>query len=225
MQLRPDQAGRRLMRPERIILAVACLMLAACSRVSGVREERTQQVAVPSSETIQATQLASHLYALQTVVQGSPAEQAEVMAAARQAYEQAHQGPAALRYGLLLAAPSHPARDPALAQRLLREALARPELLSLIERALAVVDLERIDTELRLVTENERLVADVQRELERQRNVPVNTTALNRRLQAAEEDNARLRKALDEARAKLDAIANIERNIPLPSPSTDGRKP
>jgi hypothetical protein len=53
--------------------------------------------------------------------------------------------------------------------------------------------------------------------------------ALNRRLQAEMDENARLRKALDEARAKLDAVATIEQNIterktPTPAP-TEGRRP
>ena len=37
--------------------------------------------------------------------------------------------------------------------------------------------------------------------------------ALNRKLQTEQEDNVRLRRALDEAQTKLDAIANIERNL------------
>jgi hypothetical protein len=37
--------------------------------------------------------------------------------------------------------------------------------------------------------------------------------ALNKRLAAESDENARLRKALDEARAKLDAVTHIERSI------------
>ena len=37
--------------------------------------------------------------------------------------------------------------------------------------------------------------------------------AVNRRLQAESDENARLRKALDEAHAKLDAVTHIERSI------------
>lgn len=207
----------------RVLLVGLLLGIGGCAALPDRRPERPTTPA-PSSEVIQAAQLASHIQALQSVVQGSPTEQAETMAQARAGYDQARQGPAALRYGLLLAAPAHPARDPAMAQRLLREALARPELLSMMERALATVELQRIDAELRLDGENARLVAEAQQERERQRAAPP-SAALARRLQTAEEENARLRKALDEARAKLDAITTIERSIPERPTPTEGRKP
>ena len=49
--------------------------------------------------------------------------------------------------------------------------------------------------------------------------------ALNKRLQLETEENARLRKELDEARAKLDAIANIERSLNERKPAPEGRTP
>jgi hypothetical protein len=218
------------MRPERA-LALLCLTLAGCSGLNGLRNEKPAAAPAPSTESIQAAQLASVVTGLQQLVQGSPAEQAEVVAAAHAGYEQAHQGPAALRYGLVLAAPAHPARDPVLAQRVLRETLARPELLTVLERALAVVELQRVDAELRMTTENERLVGEAQRERDRQKTAP-SLTALARRLQTEQEENARLKKALDEARAKLDAIVNIELERSAPNrngterpPSSEGRNP
>jgi hypothetical protein len=217
------------MRPEFILLPL-CLAMAGCSGLGGLRAEKPAAVPVPSAESVQAAQLASYVTSLQQLVQGSPAEQAEIVAAAAAGYDQAHQGPAALRYGLVLAAPGHPARDPAQAQRVLRETLARPELLNIVERALAVVELQRVDAELRVTAENDRLVGEAQRERERQRTAP-SLAAVNRRLQAEQEENARLKKALDEARAKLDAIVNIEleRSAPVRStterPPTEGRNP
>lgn len=210
--------------PRNLLTILLGVLLAGCTAISDRGGSRPAPVAAPSTETIQAAQLAAHIGALQLVVQGSPTEQAEVMAQARAGYDQARQGPAALRYGLLLAAPQHPARDPPLAQRLLREALSRPELLGIMERALATVELQRLDSELKLAGENERLVAEAQRERDRQRNAP-SAAALSRRLQAETEENARLRKALDEARAKLDAIATIERSISDRPPATEGRTP
>jgi hypothetical protein len=203
-------------------LILVSLALAGCGGLNAVRSPRQEPTPTVSTETLQALQLAGYIQSLQTLVQGSATEQAETLTNARQAYEQARQGPAALRYGLLLAAPSHAGRDINLAQRLLREALTRPELLNLIERALAAVELQRIETEQRLQTESERLLGELQRE--RQRAAPSNT-ALIRRLQTESEENARLRKALDEARAKLDAIANIERSISDRPPAKEGRNP
>jgi hypothetical protein len=129
-----------------------------------------------------------------------------------------------LRYGLLLAAPSHPARDPAQAQRLLREALARPELLSSVERALAIVEQAQVEHELGMTSENQRLVAEAQQERERQRNAPPSAT-LARRLQQEIEESARLKRELDAARAKLEAIANIERSLPDRPASPEPRRP
>ncbi|MGC4027535.1 MAG: hypothetical protein QM696_01495 [Steroidobacteraceae bacterium] len=203
----------------------AVLLLSACSALDGFeRPAARSAVAAPPAEVLQAAQISSYLTSLQQLVQGSPAEQAEVLAGARLGYEANHEGPALLRYGLVLAAPGHPGHDPAQAQRLLREALSRPELLNLAERALAVVELQRVDDELRLAAENQRLVAETQRERERQKNVAPNATTA-RRLQVEMEENARLRKALEEARAKLDAIANIERSISDRPSANEGRTP
>ncbi len=207
----------------RILLLSAFALLAGCSTLQGKRP--TPVPASATAEAVQAAQMASYFSALQTIVQGSPAEQAEVLATAHGNYEQAKQGPATLRYALLLAAPAHPARDPQTALRLLREALARPELLSPIERALAIVETERVQQELGLVSENARLVADAQRERDRQRSDVAPNAALAKRLQTEIDDNARLKKELEEAKSKLEAIASIERTIPARPPATEARKP
>jgi hypothetical protein len=45
----------------------------------------------------------------------------------------------------------------------------------------------------------------------------------NHRLQTEMDENARLRRDLEEARAKLDAIANIERSLNERKPGSTGR--
>lgn len=193
------------------LLILCAALLAGCSTAPGTRPV-PEATSNPSAEAIvQAELLAGYARALQTVVKGSPTEQAEILDEARRGYEQARQGPAALRLGLLLAAPEHPSRNPQDALRMLREAMARSELLSPVERALAVVETARVEQELGLNAENARLVAEAQ-ERERQRNAPSTTAALTRQLKAESDENARLRKELEEARAKLEAIANIERS-------------
>jgi hypothetical protein len=201
----------------------ALALLSGCSSLPGTHAPAVNPT-VTASDAVQNAQLASYISSLQTVVQGSPAEQAEVVAAARATYEQARQGPAALHYALLLAAPGYPGRDPQQAERLLREVLVHPELLSSFERALAVVEQARVQQELGLVAENARLVVDAQQERDRQRNAPA-TAVLAKRLQDEMNDNARLRKDLEDAKAKLEAIANIERNIPDRQPASEARKP
>jgi hypothetical protein len=217
------------MRPDPGVLARALTVLllgalAGCSGLTELRGDKPAPAVAPSSEMLQAAQFAGFLASLQQLVQGSPAEQAEVLAAARAGYDQAHQGPAALRYALVLATPGHPGRDPAQAQKLLRECLARPELLTTGERGHAVVELQRVDAELRLTAENTRLVEEMQRERARQ-NTGSSTAALTRRLQAEQEETARLRKQLDDAKAKLDAIADIERSNADRPAANEGRTP
>lgn len=207
------------------LLQVSMLaLLAGCAGLGNKRPVETPASA--TVESLQAAQLASYITALQTVVQGSPAEQAEVLAAARSGYEQARQGPASLRYALLLAAPGHPARDPQSALRLLLEARSRPELLSPVERALAIVETGRIEQELGLAAENTRLVNEAQQERDRQRSVPSpGSIALARQLKTEQDENARLKKELEDAKAKLEAIANIDRTTPARPPANEARKP
>lgn len=203
-------------------LIAAALLLAGCANLP--RAQLPAPAPARTEDAVQAEQFREYTSALQSIVQGNPAQQAELLAEARTGYEQARQGPAALRYALLLAAPSHPAHDARAAHRLLQEARAHPELLSVVERALAVVATAQVELELGLTAENERLVAQ-QEERDRQRNAPATTAALNKRLQDEAAENARLRKELDEARAKLDAIAHIEGNVPDRQPPKDTRKP
>jgi hypothetical protein len=209
--------------PRRISIAATLVLLAGCATAPKVHLPAPPPAR--SEDTVLAEQLREYTSALQSIVQGNPAQQAELLADARAGYEQARQGPAALRYALLLATPGHPAHDARVAQRLLQEARAHPELLSTVERSLAVVATAQVQQELDLTAENARLVAEARQESDRQRNAPPNTAALAKRLQDEATENARLRKELDEARAKLDAIASIERNVPDRPPPKDARKP
>lgn len=202
----------------------ALLLLTGCSVLGEQAGGGPRALSAPSAEAQQAAQLASWLTTLQQLVQGSPAEQADVLASARQDYEAEREGAALLRYSLVLAAPGHPGRDLAQAQLLLRESLSRPELLGGPERALAIVELQRVDDELRLSAESRRLLDELQQERERQQNASSNAVTA-RRLQTEMDENARLRRALEQARAKLDAIANIERSISDRPPANEGRTP
>jgi hypothetical protein len=89
----------------------------------------------------------------------------------------------------------------------LSELLARPELLLPAERALATVFLKEVDERLVLIAENRRLQQE-SASVTKDRN-----NAQARRLQAEIDENARLRRALDEAQKKLDAVTQLERSI------------
>jgi hypothetical protein len=164
-----------------------------------------------------AALLAEDLQLLQRLVQASAAEQAEIVAAARNEYEIAPTPSRKLKLALLLATPGHGATDRVRAQALLRELMANPETLAPAERALAFLELSQIDDHLTLTAENRRLQAEAVREDQ------ARIASANRRLQTELDENARLRKELDEARAKLDAIANIERSLNERKPGTKPR--
>jgi hypothetical protein len=168
-------------------------------RNENVEEDRDAVAAVLMGNTFQS---------MQRLSQAPAAEQAELLAAARAGYERSPQGGAQLRYALLLATPGHPGRDAPKAQTLLRQLVAQPETLVPIERAVALVELAQLDRELGLKAENDRMQIDAQRG-DRERVA----AAAQHRLQTEMDENAKLRKQLEDAQAKLDAIANIERNL------------
>jgi hypothetical protein len=87
------------------------------------------------------------------------------------------------------------------------------------ERALLQVELAYLERELALGGENQRLEAELTRS-DRDRQA-----VANRRLQAEIDENAKLRKKLEEAQAKLDAIAQIERNLSGRPGTVEGKKP
>ncbi len=139
--------------------------------------------------------------------QGDPAHQAEMFQSAKDAASVAPTTSNRLRYALALATPGHSGSNPVAAQRQLAELLARPETLLPDERLLAMLELQEVDQRLVLQAENKRLRD------EDSQNSRDKLQALNKRLSAESDENARLRKALDEARAKLDAVTHIERSI------------
>jgi hypothetical protein len=70
-----------------------------------------------------------------------------------------------------------------------------------------MVELHEVDQRLVLLEEDRQLREDAPRESRDK------LAAINRRLSAESDENARLRKALDEAQAKLEAVTHIERSI------------
>jgi hypothetical protein len=201
-----------------IVTLVTVLFACGCSTDLFQRERPAHDAPpVVTRAATTSTVLTEDLQLLQTLVQGTPTDQAEIVANARRDYETAPTPSRQLRFALILATPGHPGTDLSRAQRLLRELMANPEMLTASERSLAVLELQQIDDHLTLEGENRRLQSDaVRADKERLANV-------NRRLQVETDENARLRKELEEARAKLDAIANIERSLNERKPGNEGR--
>ena len=197
------------------------LLLAGCASLSEPRSTppARSEGGPEDRDAAAALLLANTFQSMQRLVQAAPAEQAELLADARTAYERTPRGSVQLRYALLLATPGHPARDPVRAQTLLRDLASVPEAMVPIERAVTLVELAQLDRELGLAAENERLQGDAAR-TDRDRLV-----AVQRRLQAELDENSRLRKQVEDAQAKLDAIAKIERNAGARRSTDGGRGP
>jgi outer membrane murein-binding lipoprotein Lpp len=222
MPMQPEcrARGTRAMRSKLTAGVVGSLLLAGCATDFGAREREARPPApVVDKNAASVAVLTDDLQLLQRLAQAAPAEQAEIVAAAQRDYDTAPTPSHQLRLGLVLANPGHPATDLPKAQRLLRELMANPEMLLPVERALAFLELQQIDDHLTLEAENRRLQGDAVR-ADRER-----LGTVNRRLQLETDENARLRKELEEARAKLDAIANIERSLNERKPSNQGPQP
>jgi predicted small lipoprotein YifL len=212
--------------PRALLAAMAMLTtLAGCGSFGAREELPPPRAGLPAADrdTQVAVLLAGTLQSLQRLAGGTPAEQAEIVATARQSWERAPGGSAQLRYALVLATPGHGARDPERARQLLRSLAAQPEVLAPVERALAHTELAQLDRELGLQGDNQRLQSELAR-------VEQEQTGAGRKLAAETDENARLRKLLEDAQAKLAAIAALERNLserkpaPADKSTTEARK-
>jgi hypothetical protein len=198
------------MRPEHSAAAIltACLaaLTAGCAALMAGRAN-TAPAPPASPVSSSATQLTQDLAVLQRLQQSATAQQAEIAADAQREYDTAPTPSRELKLALVLATPGHPATNLPKAQGLLRELTANPQMLTPAERSLSALELSQINDYLTLSEENRRLQSDAAHAAQER------TANANHRLQTEMDENARLRKELDEAHAKLDAIANIERSL------------
>ena len=205
-------------------LAAAVLGLSGCD-ITLPKLGRQVSPATPVASNAESS--AALLGWLESLRLAGPAEQAERIAAAKLAYEQQVTVDAQLRYALALGTPGLPGADPQLARRHLGELVARGDRLQPGPLALAHLALTEVDARLTLQSDNLRLQTEgALRDRER-------TLALTRRLQQELDENNRLRRALDEAQQKLEAVLELERgNTPLlpssnalPLPSRPAKRP
>ena len=145
---------------------------------------------------------------MSSLPEGDPARQAELFQSAKDAANLTPTTSNKLRYAVALATPGYSGSDPVAAQRQLSELLARPETLLPIERSLALVELKEVEQRLILQAEIKQARDDAAHDDSRDK-----LQAINRRLAAELDENVKLRKALDEALAKLEAVTHIERSI------------
>jgi hypothetical protein len=193
------------------------VLIAGCGGGMGVKREPV----VPSIDrnSTESSVISSYLDVCLRLARGTPAEQAEILATANNEYGAAPTPSRVLRYAMVLSTPNHAGHDPVVAQRLLREVLANPETLLPAERALAFLQLQQVDRQQSLQADVRRLQAGAERSTNDR------IAQLGRQLKTESDENARLKKLLADAQAKLDAIANIERSSNDRQKQPEGRKP
>jgi hypothetical protein len=197
------------MRPN-CLRYVACSLAFALLSGCGVFGGQTNHNAPSPPQDRPQPDLSSITAALEmmrVLLQSDPARQAEVFESTKSAATLSPITSNKLKLALALATPGHSGSDPVAAQRQLSELLATPETLLPVERLLAMVELKEVDQRLVLQAENTQLRDEAPREMRDK------LLGINRRLAAESDENARLRKALDEAHAKLEAVTHIERSI------------
>jgi hypothetical protein len=198
--------------PHRGLRFAACVFaiswVSACSPGGPFARQKPVAMSEPYRAPQDLGPIAPLLAMMSSLPQGDPARQAELFQSAKDAAELTPTTSNKLRFALALATPGHSGADPVAAQRQLSELLARPETLLPIERLLALVELKEVEQWLILQAENKRMREDASHDDSRDK-----LQAINRRLAAESEENVKLRKALDEARAKLEAVTHIERSI------------
>jgi hypothetical protein len=198
--------------PPKILRVAACVLALATLSACGVDGPFARQKQVAPVQPDHAQQdlgpIAPLLDMMSALPQGDPARQAELFQSAKDAADLTPTTSNRLRYALALATPGHSGSDPVAAQRQLAELLARPETLLPIERLLALVELKEVEQRLILQAENKRVRDDALHDDSHDK-----LQAIKARLASESDENVRLRKALDEARAKLEAVTHIERSI------------
>jgi YfhG lipoprotein len=223
--MRPRSEASRGARARRVshgAARVAALwlgvLLSSCA-FAPTEHENSNPAPVMDRAAASAALLAGHVEVLQRLLQAPPAEQAEILEMARRDYTLAPTPSHELRYALELAAPGHAGTNLPEAERMLRELMATPETLVTAERAFAYLELQKVNAQLTLAAEN-RTLQEGAAHADRER-----FATANRHLQTEIDENAKLRKDLEDARAKLDAITNIERSLNERKPATEGHSP
>jgi hypothetical protein len=158
-------------------------------------------------EILGAPEIEVYIAELGRIASGDPAAQAESFADATAAAQLTPSPSTNLRLGLVLAIPGHPESNPEQAQSILREVLSQTILLTPAEISLAVIHLNNAERQIVANAEARRLRASTSRAAQ------THEQAIGQRLAAVESENRQLRRDLDEAEQKLEAITSIERSI------------
>jgi len=194
-----------------LMWAVSAL-LSGCESLAPTKPAATTAVVTPVNSVLNG-----YVELLASLSSTDKVQQSDAFYAVEKAQTQAPTTLNVLRYAIALACPGHPNSDPVKGKRLLEQTLANPERVNSSEQAIAVTMLNIADQWLKTQAEMRRLAATVDDRTRTQSNS-------DRRFQAQTDEINKLRKALDEAQQKLDAIRDIEKSISERSTTPSGTR-
>ena len=190
-----------------IVVATGCSSFGGRSGSGQSAKPVSQPPPTAGARSLGGEGLALYLRTLRDLIEGDAVLKADVFRNVAASADTAPTTTNRLNLALALATPGHPSSNPLAAQRLLSELLAKDNALLPDERVLALVELKDLEQRLILDAEAARLQKAAQAATAQRNDQNA------QRLQTALDENRQLRQQLDEARAKLDAITNIERSI------------
>ena len=211
---KPDTAGA-FSRPA-ALLWLAALLASGCTTDFFTQKPAPPPAPVIDHKAVSAEVLADDFAVIYKLVVAPPDQQMQIVGSAEQEFHTTPTPNKKLRLALILGTPDQAGADLPRAQQMLQELSAEPDSALLPgEKSLVALQLKQIGDYLTLEAENRTLQADAARADQ--------LGALRHRLDGAAGENAKLKKQLDEARAKLAAIANIEKSLNERKPGNEGR--
>jgi hypothetical protein len=217
----PRDIRAALRLPATLILPAALALLAALLTGGCETDFFTQRPPPPPKPVIDhkaaiSEALADDFVVLNKLISVPPEQQMQIVGTAEHDFQSTPTPSKKLRLALILGTPDQAGSDLPRAQQMLQELSSDPQT-SLLpgERTLVALQLKQIGDYLTLEAENRTLQADAARADQ--------LGALKHRLDGAAGENAKLKKELEEAQAKLAAIANIEKSLNERKPGNEGK--
>ncbi len=202
-----------------LILGLCLWLTAGCSLLEDWPAKGGQNATQSTGSLPEAELLFGYLDTLERLEQGSQSAQAELVEEVGRAAVSDPTTSNLLRYAIVLAAPGHVGSDPETARVKLGELLAVKERMLPSESALASLMYRDVNARLALEREN-ALLQDSRATASDQK-----ARDLRRQLESQRSENTRLRQQLEEALAKLEAVAALERSLAERDGTLKGSRP
>ena len=194
----------------------AALLMSGCTSDFFTQKPPPPPKPVIDHRAASSEALADDFAVLDRLIVAAPTQQMQIVGSAEEDFRTTPTQSKKLRLALLLGTAGQAGSDLPRAEEMLQELSDDPQS-SLLpgERTLLSLQLKQIGDYLTLQAKNRTLQADAAR---------ANQLApLKHRLDGAAGENAKLKKELEEAQAKLAAIANIEKSLNERKPGIEGK--